>query len=219
LFVDSSPDHFVELREGARGYCSSGSSHNDALHDLKNLQEVNGNLEWVCSSILGDNPRLVVETKKKNDCYRATFHWGDREALDRIAVYLNLAVAVEEREIDAITIREVPAGHRLKPFDGRWKETVESAMCVTTRYDDEGHWNLNGFTVDELARLLETRFRRPVTNLTSIEGQWSITLEDKLTRVGPSQSEVRPLGDLGLELRWEKVRIPVTVVKDRPLSK
>ena len=39
--------------------------------------------------------------------------------------------------------------------------------------------DFDGVTADDLARFLETRYRRPVVNLTALEGRWSILLSEK----------------------------------------
>ena len=60
------------------------------------------------------------------------YKWGDRDALKVIAKPLGLQVAQEEREIQALTIRASPGGHRLKPA-AKWKQVKVGGCLVTSR--------------------------------------------------------------------------------------
>jgi uncharacterized protein (TIGR03435 family) len=113
--------------------------------------------------------------------------------------------------IKAITIRLSREGHNLKPAAKGKRVKPEEVCC-----DVKGRWPLDGVTIDELARFLETRYRRPVVHLTGVDGQWSMLLSGKAGKVWSSADKKAQLDDLGLELQWEKVKLPVTVVKDNP---
>lgn len=211
ILTEDSKERYVQLREGRPGYVLSTIGHVENRPDLKDVREVHGDLGFICTEIHGvDNPRIVIESKNKAH-YQVVYKWGDRDALKVIAKPLGLQVNQEEREIQALTIRASPGGHRLKPAAKGKQAKVEDVCC-----DVEGRWPLDGVTADELARFLETRYRRPVVNLTGVEGRWSILLSEKAGKMWPSAGEKAQLDDLGLELRWEKVKVPVTVVKDKP---
>jgi hypothetical protein len=209
LLTEDTRDHYVQLREGRPGYVLSTIGHVESRPDLKDLREVHGNLDFICAEIQGlKNPRIVIESKNKA-FYQVVYRWGDREALKVIAKRLGLVVAQEDREIAAITIRASVEGHKLKPAANAKQVNVEDIAC-----DVEGRWLLDGVTVNDLARFLEIRSRRPVVNLTSLDGRWSILLSEKAVKRWPGAGETARLDDLGLELRWEMVKIPITVVKD-----
>jgi hypothetical protein len=209
ILTEDSKDRYVQLREGRAGYVLSTIGHVENRPELKQLREVHGDLKFVCSEINGvDNPRIMIESKNTAH-YQVVYKWGDREALKAIAKPLGLVVAQEEREIQAITIRVNKGGHRLKPTAKDKQVKVEDVCC-----DADGRWPLEGVTADKLARFLEIRYRRPVVNLTSLKNRWSILLSKKAGKTWPAADKNLQLDDLGLQLRWEKVRIPVTVVKD-----
>ena len=209
-FVEDTPERYVELREGQRGVSSSNSARVKHRPELDRMREINGDLRDICYWLHGpENPRIVVESQNRN-FYRVVYKQGDRGALPVIAKPLGLMVLQEEREVDAITIRVAQGGHRLKPVAKGLQAKLDEVEL------SEGRWPLDGVTADELARFLEIRFRRPVTNLTALEGRWSILLSDEVARVSPEPREIAPLEQFGLELRWERVRLPVTVVKDGP---
>jgi hypothetical protein len=237
LTVDTN-ERYLQLREGRGGYMFSGDARMGSRPELKQFREVHGDLDFICTEIHGaDNPRIVVESKSKAH-YQVVYRWGDQEALKFLARPLALEVTREEREIQAITIRVSPEGHRLTaPTVQRLKNRIEAVgsrrrpnshwqaeEVKATKVEDiccdwEGRWPLESVTADELARFLESRYRVPVVNLTSLKGSWSILLSDKVGRIRPSMGERLALDDLGLELAWETVRIPVTVVKDKALAK
>ena len=54
-----------------------------------------------------------------------------------------------------------------------------------------------------------------VVNLTSLEGRWSILLSAMAAKRLPAAGEKIQLDDLGLEIQWDKVKLLVTVVKDK----
>ena len=208
IFTEDGKDRYVQLRESQPGYVLRRNGHVENRPDLKDLVEVHGDLEFICTEIHGvQNPRIVIESKNEAH-YQVTFPWGDREALKVIAKPLGLHVVQEEREILALTIRVSPGGHRLKAAK-KGKQIKVEEVCVR-----DGGWPLDGATMDQVARFLETRYRRPVVNRTSLEGGWSILLSEKVVRIWPAANERAQLDDLGLELRWEKVKVLVTVVKD-----
>ena len=191
ILTEDNKDQYVQLREGKAGYVLVRNGRVENRPDLNELREVHGDLKFVCSEIHGvDNPRIVIESKNKAH-FQVLYKWGDQDVLKVIAKPLGLVVAQEEREIQAITIRVAEGGHRAKAA-AKGK----------------------GVTANDLARFLETRYRRPVVNLTSLEGSWSILLSAKAERSWPKANEKTKLDDLGLELQWEKVKISVTVVKD-----
>ncbi len=209
LVTEDTKDRYVELREDPWGSYVSKIGHVNNRPDLKHMREVHGNLEFICTEIHGlSNPRIVIESKNKAH-YQVVYKWGDYDALKVIAKPLGLLVTQEEREIQALTVRVSLGSHHLRPATKSKQFKLED-VCS----DSEGRWPLDGVTADELARFLETRYRHPVVNLTGLEGKWSILLSDKAGRKCPAATEKVQLDDLGLDLGWEKVKIPVTVVKD-----
>jgi hypothetical protein len=211
ILTEDGKERYVQLREGRAGYVLSTIGRVENRPDLKNLREVHGDLNFVCTEMQGvDNPRILIESKNKAH-YQVVYKWGDRDALKVIAKPLGLLVTQEEREIQALTVRASPGGHRLKPAAKDKRVKVKDVCC-----DVEGRWPLDGVTADELARFLETRYRHPVVNLTGVEGAWCILLSAEAGNRWPSADEKAQLDDLGLELRWEQVKVVVTVVKDRP---
>lgn len=211
ILTEDSKERYVQLREGSAGYVLRTIGHVENRPELKDLQEVHGDLDFICTEIHGvDNPRIVVESKSKHH-YQVVYKWGDRKALKVIAKPLGLVVTREERQVPALTIRESVGGHRLKRAEKGRQVKVEVICC-----DIDGRWPLDGVSADELARFLEIQYRRPVVNLTALDGRWSILLSEKAGTTWPSADEKAQLDELGLELRWGKVKIPVTVVKDKP---
>jgi hypothetical protein len=211
ILTEDAKGRYVQLREGRAGYVLSAPGHVEKRADLDNLREVHGDLHFICREIHGvENPRLVIESKSKEH-YQVVYKQRDHEALKVIAKALGLDVTQEERKISAITIRESAGGHKLKPAAKGEQANVE----MNCRVVDE-RWALDGVTADELARFLETRLHRPVVNLTALDGRWSILLSRTASKIPPEPDEVIRLDSLGLELRWEKVKILVTVVKDKP---
>jgi hypothetical protein len=208
IFTEDTEDRYVQLRESQPGYVLRRSGHVENRPDLKDLTEVHGDLDFICTEIHGiENPRITIESKDKGH-YQVVYKREDRDALTVIAKPLGLVVSQEEREILALTIRVSPGGHRMKPAE-KGKQVNVDAVGVR----DEG-WRLDGATMDQVARFLETRYRRPVVDLTSLEGRWAITLSEKVVRSLPAANERTQLDDFGLEIRWEKVKLPVIVVKD-----
>jgi len=211
ILTEDTKDRYVQLREGRPGYVVSMIGHVEGRPELDDLREVHGDLYFICTEIHGlDNPRIVIESKDTGH-YQVVYQRGDREALKVVADPLGLVVTQAEREVHALTIRVSPGGHRLQPAAASKPVKVEHVYC-----DFDGRWPLEAVTTDELARFLETRYHRPVVNLTALEGRWSILLSAKAGKIWPSAEEKAQLDDLGLELQWEKVKIPATVVKDKP---
>jgi hypothetical protein len=210
ILTEDTKDRYVQLRTGGWGsYILSKPTYVKNRGELEQVHEVHGDLKFICSEIHGvDNPRIVIESKNQAR-YQVIYKYGDREALKVIAKPLGLTVTHEEREIRAITVRVSEGGHRLKPAAKGKKVKIEEVCSV------EGRWPLDGVSADELARFLERRYHEPVVNLTSLKGTWSMLLSHEAGNFWPSANEKKQLDDLGLELRWEKVRIPVTVVKDK----
>jgi hypothetical protein len=179
--------------------------------ELGELTEVHGTLEEICSEIHGwRNPRIVVESRNKDTSYQVVHQFGDREALKSIATFLHLEVVTDEREVEAVGIRTLPTGHRLKPAVKGRQTNIETVLL-----NADGTYTLDGVTLDELARFVETQCRRPVVNLTGIKGRWQIRLERRDIIVAPDVGENRQLRDSGLELKLERLRIPATVVRDK----
>jgi hypothetical protein len=219
LYEEDTEDRYVLVREGHPGHVYSiGATvkqrpvlhpSNTARNPKLRFAEINGDLDFIADEILGDDQRFVVESTNTRS-YQVTYQLGDRDALKVVATALGLVVTREEREISAIGVREAPGGHRLKPAPPG--EPIDLKQ-VYLRNDT---WPLEGATMDDLARFLEMRLRRPVVNLTSLERRWSIPLSDRAAKSRPSAQETLPLDDTGLELRWEKVKVLVTVLKDQP---
>jgi hypothetical protein len=68
--------------------------------------------------------------------------------------------------------------------------------------------------MDELARFLETQYHRPVCNVTTLEGRWTLLLPPAAVQDPPPVGKESPLRDLGLGLQWEDRPISVVVIKD-----
>jgi len=211
ILTEDAKGRYVQLREGRNRYVLSAPGHVENRPDLDNLREVHGDLHFICRELHGyENPRIVIESKSK-ERYQVVYQKGDHEALKVIAKALGLDVTQEERKVSAITIRESAGGHKLKPAaNGEQVDVGKNCRVVDER------WVLDGVTADELARFLETRLHRPVVNLTALDGRWSILLSRTAGKTPPEDDEIIRLDNLGLELQWEKVKILVTVVKDKP---
>lgn len=211
ILTEDTNNRYFQLREGRGGYVMSRGIQIKNRPELGYLTEVHGDLQFICTDINGlENPRIVIESKNKGH-YQVVFQREDPEALKLLAKPLGLVVSQEEREIQAITIRVSAGGPRLKTAGKGQRVKIEDVCCNV-----DGQWPLDGVTADELARFLETRYRKPVVNLTSLKGVWSILLSRKAGIEGPEPDKKTHLDDLGLELQWEKVKIPVTVIKDKP---
>jgi hypothetical protein len=227
ILTHNTATQYVQLREGNRGYVSATDRSIKTRPDLKNVREINGKIPFLCDEILAPDCRFIVESTNKKP-YLVNYQWGDRSALLVIAKPLNLVVSQEVREIPAITIRESKSGHKLKPavsisirqspigsivqVAGKDKQVPVEDVPSTAN----GDTLLDHVTLDELALFLEKRFRQPTVNLTSIEGTWSIWLSRKAAKTYPQEDKVIPLDELGLEMKWEKVKLLVTVIKDKP---
>src|SRR5262249_658246 len=111
-------------------------------------------------------------------------------------------------EIRAITLRTAKGGHRLR-------SSAKDVQTPRLSRGDKGQLHYEGFTADDFTQALGRDFRRPVENLTALEGRWSFSLSKAAIRL-PEKDETVRLDDLGLELRWETVKARVTVVKDKP---
>jgi Protein of unknown function (DUF3738) len=208
LFTEDTKDRYVVIREDPGHAESCNDAHDDPRPDLPHLREVRGDLKFIFS-VLHSNPRIVVEAKDLRS-YQVVYHPWDSEKVTVVAKLLGLVVVQEERAIDAITIREAPLGHRLTPAaEGKQADVARVVM----RGDE---WPLDGVTLDELARFLEGQYNRPVVNLTSVEGRWSMRLSAEAVKKWPGPGKMKPLDETGLDLRWERVTTPVTVVKDKP---
>jgi hypothetical protein len=207
LFLHDQDGHYVEVREGAFGEVSRKAGHVAGRPDLEGLVEVNDDLPYVCKTMLGlENPRVVIESKDTR-YYRVVFNRGP-ESLKVIAEPLGLAVTQEEQQVPAITLRVAKGGHQLQA-------AAKDEQTASLRHEDNGRLRYEGITAGELAQALEREFRRPVVDLTSLEGRWSFTVSEEAIRQ-PGPDETVKLDDLGLEMRWENVKVRMTVVKDRP---
>jgi len=210
ILIEDTKDRYVELRIGEYGVCQSGGLLPENRPDLKQMHALNDDLYRICRMINGqNNPRIVIETKNKG-YYQVVCKWGDREALKVIARPLGLVVVEEEREVPVITIRESAGGHKLKQSAKVTKTKMEDVCC-----DVEGRWPLEGVTIDDLAQFLEPHYSRPVVNKTTLQGQWSILLSNGTEKMPLREGEIAQLDNLGLVLQMEKVKIRVTVVKDK----
>jgi Protein of unknown function (DUF3738) len=210
IFIEDTKDRYVELRVGEHGVGQSGGLLPENRPDLKQMHDLNDDLDRICRIIHGqNNPRIVIETKNKG-YYQVVYKWGDREALKVIARPLGLVVIEEDREVPVITIRESAGGHKLKQSAKITKTKMEEICC-----DVEGRWPLEGVTVNDLARFLESHYSRPVVNKTTLQGQWSILLSSEAEKIRLREGEIAQLDNLGLVLQMEKAKIRVTVVKDK----
>jgi hypothetical protein len=237
IFTEDTESRFIQVREGRGGYVMQRSAYVANRPDLKDLHELHASLDSLCRDFHGfDNPRIVIESKNQKS-YQVVYASKDRDdVLKVIAKPLGLQVTQEDRDIDAVTLRVSPGGHRLKSTMKDLRGKAEEVGL-----DSEQRWQLDGVTTEELARFLESRFQRPVVDLTGLEGRWSILLSyeagsrwppfDKNARpvqppdpkspqtvrpTAPRKRPAQPLDDLGLELFEQRARMRVTVVKDAP---
>jgi hypothetical protein len=207
IAVEDAGDRYIELREGRGSYVSIGPGSVEGRPELTHVGEVHGDLKFICT-VVHPSPRIVVESEKRGR-YQVLCTRADRgSVLDVIAKPLGLVVAREEREVWAVVLRSSPTGHGLTPApEGEPAEQFDRATG-----EDVLH-----ITMDDLARDLETRFRRPTVNLSALEGRWLIRLSGRARMIGRNlvPGDVVPLENTGLELRLEKVSLPVTVVMDK----
>jgi hypothetical protein len=209
ILTEDSGGRYVQVRTGSAGYVCRKIGHVDKRPDLEDLVEVHGDLEFICQEINGvTNPRILVESNNKSH-YEVTFKQEGKEALKVVARALGLTVTQEEREILALVVRISPTGHQLRLAANGKRVNAEDIFIR-----DNG-WAMDGITMDEFARFLEQRYRRPVVNSTKLSGNWSIVLSTDAAREWPSENETKELDKLGLDLRWERMKVLVTVVKDR----
>ena len=207
IAVEDAGGRYIELRKGRGSHVSSLPGSVEGRPDLTPMREVHGDLDFICTDV-HPGPRIVVESKNRAS-YQVLYTWADRgSVLDVIAEPLGLVVALEEREVWAVAIRVPPEGHRLQPAPEG--EPAESGDPCTNE-------EVLHMTMDDLARNLETRWRRPVVNLTALEGRWTVRLPRRVRNIGWQliEGDAAPFENSGLELRLEKVRLPVTVVMDK----
>jgi len=213
VYLEDTEERYIEIREvQGQGVGTSGArvAHRPSWVN----STIEGNLIYILEGLHGQNPRIVIESSNRRS-YQVIYQIGDKGALHVVARELGCVVSQEDRNVYAFTIRVQPGGHRLKPAaEG---QTVNPEQVFGSR--DEGY-PLEGATMDDLAKFLEIQYRYPVVNLTSLDGRWSIRLAHDTGFLRPQSKTptktIWPLDDTGLELRVEKVKIPVTVVKDKP---
>src|SRR5262249_35050034 len=147
LFVESTDESYVEIREGRGGYVMARPGRIESRLELERVRELHGDLNFICSTIHGpDNPRFVLESTNTRS-YQVVYHYDhgerDQETLKVVADALNLSVTREEREVDAVTVRVAPGGHRLKPAAQGLPRRVEEVSLAEDR-----RWLLEGATMD-----------------------------------------------------------------------
>ena len=198
----------ITVKTGSKGLLSSGSVTIPDRPELKDYVKINGDLDFVFRGLVS-GPRIVVETKKPG-FYEVVCHAYDDEAINVVAKALGLVVEKNKRVVPAIAMTESKGGHRLKGVPAP-KEPFDLDKIAMRILD---LWVLDSATLDELAAFLEQRFRRTVVNKTGIKGHWRVELSHKASRMMPYEEQVLPLGETGLNLKWEDEELVVTVVKD-----
>jgi hypothetical protein len=69
--------------------------------------------------------------------------------------------------------------------------------------------------MQNVAAFLERQYRKPVVDLTRLDGYWTLQISDKNGKIYPSLNDSpMPLDGTGLELKWEKVNADVLVIED-----
>jgi hypothetical protein len=207
IAVEDVGDRYIELRKGRGSYVMTRPGTVKGRPELTRMREVHGDLEFICTEV-HPGGRIVVESKNRAR-YQVLYTWADKgNVLDVIAEAVGLVVAREEREVWAVAIRVPPSGHRLQPApEGEAAEPWDAGTGEEVLH----------ITMDDLTRDMETRWRRPAVNLTALEGRWLVRLSSRARMIGRNlgDGDVVPLEDTGLELRLEKVRLPVIVVMDK----
>jgi len=178
---------------------------------------VNGNLQFIFETIYGwDNPRVFVESNNGNS-YKVIFDPDDSSAMEIVASHLGLRVIEKDKKIWVLTIRVGEEGHRLKARTIKHDLTRKLHEQGRVKYycDTNGDWPLDGISMKNFAIFLEKRYRRPVVDLTGLEGFWSFKLSDKSGKIYPQKKdEVMLLDDTGIVLQWEELETPVLVIED-----
>jgi hypothetical protein len=209
IFTEDTPERYVQVRRMWGSYTLIHGVDVPGRPDLTNMHEVHGDLTTICEVIHGfENPRIVVESKNTAS-YQVVYKWGDRGALKVIARHLGLVVAEEDRKINAFSLRLSHGGHRLKPAAPGEVFRLRNVIC-----DVDGWWPLEGATMDDVTRFLETERHLPVVNLTRLEGRWSLRISRDTLNMLPLDGVPYEVDDTRLELRWVRHVLPVTVVKD-----
>ena len=210
IFEEDSPARYLRIKKGNPDIESTSGEQLPQRKDIKYPRKVEGDLRFIFETMHGwDHPRIVVETSNKKG-FEVVYNPDDAKALEIVAGQLGMTVGEGDREILALAITVGKDGHHLKPVDK--PATPQWDSCVT----QDDIWPLHGITLDELARFLEARFRRPVVNKTGLNGYYWLELSGKTVRVWPQrEDETKPLDQTGLQLHWERVKTKVLVVKDK----
>jgi len=183
----------------------------------KEYRVVNGSLQFVFETVYGwDKPRIFVECENKKR-YKIIFNPDDPNALHTIASQLGLQAKEQDREIWALGIRVSKSGHTLrkKEIEHEWIRRKLENNQFSCRCDRDGNWPLDGVSTQNLAAFLERQYRKPVVDLTGLDGYWTLQISDKNGKIFPRLNDSpMPLDGTGLELKWEKVNTDVLVIED-----
>lgn len=172
-------------------------------------------LERSTFTVKGDTAQLKIRWDKG---YEVVFDPADTRALEVVAKQLDMTVGEEDREILALRLTVAKGGHHLKQVKKPDKPQWNSCVTDKTPQGVERHWvwPLPGVSMDELALFLESRSRRPVVNMTNLTGYYSLELSDESVKLWPQETnETKALDQTGLEIRWERTKTRVLVVKDK----
>jgi hypothetical protein len=218
IYLEDSPTRYLRIKKGNPNIVLAAGEQLPHRKDIPYPRRVEGDLKFVFETMNGwDHPRIVVETKNIKG-YEVVFDPADTKALEIVAKQLGMTVGEEDREILALRISVAKGGHHLKQVEKPDNPQWNSCVTDNTPQAVERHWvwPLHGVTMDELALFLESRFRRPVVNMTGLTGYYWLELSDESVRLWPQKmDETKALDQTGLQIRWERTKTRVLVVKDK----
>ncbi|MBM4088715.1 MAG: TIGR03435 family protein [Planctomycetes bacterium] len=206
IYEEDTPTRYLRIRKGNPNQLSIGSAELPHRKDVKNPTRVEGDLQAVFEHIYHGR-KIVVETRNKKG-YEVIYAYHDERALEIVAAQLGMTVKREQRSISAFVLTVGQSGSHLQQVPKRNKPDWE------WKYTDRGTRAYYAVTMDELADFLERLSGPPVVNKTGLAGYYDLELSDKAERA-PRQGETRMLDQTGLEMRWEKTKAEVVVVKDK----
>jgi hypothetical protein len=218
VYLEDSPARYLRIKKGDPNITLLAGEQLPHRKDISYPRRVEGDLQTIFGEMHGiDHPKIVVDTKNKNG-YEVVFDPADTKALQIVAKQLGMTVGEEDREILALRLTVVKDGHHLKHVEKPDKPQWNTCVTDKTPQGAERHWvwPLPGVSMDELALFLESRFCRPVVNMTGLTGYYSLELSDESVKLWPQKiGEIKALDQTGLQIHWDRTKTRVLVVKDK----
>ena len=209
IYLEDHDQRYLRIDRGDAGVVRTHPAKVKHRDDLRLARYINGDVRFLFETLYGwDKPRIVVETRNRNG-YAVTFDGYDDEAIQIVARELDLAISMEFREIYALVITRT-----IKPLKMEKVEKPEEPFEPLAKREG---WPIKAMSMDEVAQFLEGRYRRPVVNATGIDGYYTFIFSNDAAKMWPQTiEEVKKLDDTGLQIKWEKKKIEVLVIKDKP---